>query len=111
MIPEKTWNAKDNKELEQVACELGDRIADWVEQALEWAQRICNGESWEELCNKRDTANWYRVVRWKNGRYRQSGGSYKFDLLDRVAVIHEYDTCDDRKCWYVVPLIVLYDKC
>ena len=31
-------------------------MADWVEQAFEWAQRISNGESWKTICNDADTA-------------------------------------------------------
>ena len=48
MMPKKTWTSKTVEELKQLACKLGDHNADWVEQALEWAQRICNGESWEQ---------------------------------------------------------------
>lgn len=46
MMPKKTWTVKTVAELNRLACKLGDHNADWVEQALEWAQRICNGESW-----------------------------------------------------------------
>lgn len=49
MMPKKTWRSKTVEELKQLACKLGDHNADWVEQALEWAQRICNGESWEAV--------------------------------------------------------------
>ena len=56
MMPNTTWISKTVGELKELACELGDHNADWVEQALEWAQRICNGESWETVCNNVDTA-------------------------------------------------------
>ena len=73
--PEKTWDWKTVGELVELAEEKGDHIANWVEQALEWAQRIQNGETWETICNEPDTANWFRLVQWKNGYYRLVGGS------------------------------------
>ena len=72
--PEKTWDWKTVGELVELAEEKGDHIANWVEQALEWAQRIQNGETWETICNEPDTANWFRLVQWKNGYYRIVGG-------------------------------------
>ena len=75
MMPEKTWDSKTVFELKKMACQLGDHNANWVEQALEWAQRIANGESWEAICDDVDTANWYRLVVWKYGYTRRVGGS------------------------------------
>ncbi len=77
MIPKKTWKVNTIEELEKKARSLGNHMADWVEQALEWAQRISNGESWEDVCNKPDTANWHRLVIWENGYVRRVGGSRK----------------------------------
>lgn len=77
LMPEKTWRWKYVSDLIELAKNLGDHDADWVEQALEWAQRISNGETWEDICNNPDTANWYRLVKWKNGYYRLVGGSRK----------------------------------
>lgn len=62
-------------ELNVYAIKLGGVMADWVEQALEWAQRISNGESWQDVCNTADTAKWLRVIRWKDNVYRVVGGS------------------------------------
>jgi len=74
LIPEKNWNGcKTVTELMEYANDLGGYVADWVEQALEWAQRIYNGESWEVICNNADTANWHRLVIWKNGHCRLVG--------------------------------------
>lgn len=56
------------------AKELGGYMADWVEQAMEWAQRICNGESWKKMCKDADNANYIRIVKWKDGRVRLVGG-------------------------------------
>ncbi len=36
--------------------------ANWIEQSLEWGQRIVNGEEWETLCNKEDMVNYYRRI-------------------------------------------------
>ena len=77
LMPAKTWEWKTVGELKKLATKLGDHNADWVEQALEWAQRIQNGETWEAICNEADTANWYRLVVWKNGYARFVGGSRK----------------------------------
>lgn len=35
-----------------IADKYDGRVAYWYEQELEWAQRISNGESWEEVCNE-----------------------------------------------------------
>lgn len=110
MMPKKTWTSKTVAELKQLACEFGNHNADWVEQALEWAQRICNGESWEAVCNNADTANWYRLVVWKNGYARLVGGSRhddnyfpaSDDLSDDYFSFNSFDN--------TVPLVVLYEK-
>lgn len=51
MVPfdEGAWYADG---LEKIANKYNGHVADFDEQELEWAQRICNGESWEEVCNK-----------------------------------------------------------
>ena len=109
MMPKKTWTDKTVKELRQLAWELGDHNADWVEQALEWAQRICNGESWEAVCNNADTANWYRLVVWKNGYARLVGGSR--DCSDYNPASYVYDlNCGYGGFDFTVPLVVLYEK-
>ncbi len=60
----------------ELACVLGDRTADWVEQALEWAQRICNGETWEALCNTEEKAYFHhRIIVWKNNKLRIVGNA------------------------------------
>ena len=109
LMPEKTWNSKTVSELKELASSLGDHNADWVEQALEWAQRIANGEAWEEICNKRDTANWYRLVVWKNGYARLVGGSrYDHDFAPACDVSNlNYN--DSYNFNYTVPLVVLYE--
>ena len=92
LIPEKNGNGHQTvSQLEEYAEVLGGTMVDWVEQALEWAQRLDNGESWEDVCNKEDNVKVYRVIIWKNGRKRIVGGKsatnvYKmdYDLTYRV---------------------------
>lgn len=110
MMPKKTWTEKTVVELNQMARELGDHIADWVEQALEWAQRICNGETWEAICNNADTANWYRMILWKRGYYRLVGGSRDYYNFYPASDIYHYDYHSDCRLNDTVPLVVVYDK-
>ena len=110
MMPKKTWSAKNATELEQVACKLGGHSADWVEQALEWAQRIFNGESWEAVCNNADTANWYRLVKWKNGYVRLVGGSCKALGKLPASDVSREDYYSFTSFDNAVPLVVLYRK-
>lgn len=107
LMPEKTWNEKSGNELRAIACILGDHMADWVEQALEWAQRIANGETWKEVCNDPDTANWYRLIVWKNGYTRLVGGSRKYDDISPASGVYYYDCTPDYRLYYAVPLVVL----
>lgn len=108
MMPKKTWTSKTVAWLQEMASNLGDHNADWVEQALEWAQRIANGEKWETICNDQDTANYHRLVVWNNGFPRIVGGSvinYDFDPASCVGgtAYDDYILCD------TVPLVVLYE--
>lgn len=110
-ISKKKWGGyKVIAGLEGYANDLGGLMAEWVEQALEWAQRISNGESWETICNNADTANWHRIVRWQDGYYRSVGGSrINFDWpashVDVEWVYRSYDTIHST-----VPLVVLKKK-
>ena len=112
MIPEKTWEAKTVRGLKRLATSLGDCIADWVHQALEWAQRIANGESWEAICNEADTANWYRLVVWKNGYARLIGGSRNdyFNKLRSASDVGYYSHYSDDSLGNAVPSVVRYKK-
>ena len=110
MMPKKTWTSKTVAELKQLACEFGNHNADWVEQALEWAQRICNGESWEAVCNNADTANWYRLVVWKNGYARLVGGSRSDGNVYPASDVGGNDYYSLDRIVGTVPLVVLYEK-
>ena len=80
LMPEKTWQRKTGQELEELAHQLGGHIGNWVEQAIEWAQRISNGETWKELCHEPDTASWYRLVAWEKGIYQLVGGAKENEI-------------------------------
>lgn len=86
------------EDFEAYCCKFGDHSADWVEQALEWAQRICF-ESWWDVCIGDDKGSSVaRAVLWKDGKYHYVGAYHS------VTYIH------DRKSYgYTRPLIVGYD--
>lgn len=107
MMPKKSWTYKTVEELKQLACKLGDHNADWVEQALEWAQRISNGESWEVICNNADTANWYRMIIWKNGYARLVGGSRVSSYDLPASDVNNNDYNSNNRINNTVPLVVL----
>lgn len=108
MFPQKIWKYKTVKELNKLATILGDHNADWVEQALEWAQRIDNGETWEMLCNSPDTSKWYRVVMWSDGCARLVGGSYRDNVFTAATDVGEYRYAVNIVPIDSVPLIVSY---
>ena len=110
LIPKKMWHSKTVEELKQVAQKLGDHNADWVEQALEWAQRISNGESWEAVCNNADTAKWYRSVVWKNDYVRIVGGSRLNHDNIPASYVSSYNLISMGSVGSTVPLVVLYEE-
>lgn len=106
MIPPKTWEEKNVIEFKELAEKLGGHMADWVEQALEWAQRINNGETWEAVCNNPDTANWYRMIVWKNTCGRMVGGANQI-AHNRIAasLVDHHDCYSFDKFINTVPLV------
>lgn len=112
MFPKKTWEHAVVRQVQDMATQLGDHLADWVEQALEWAQRISNGETWETLCNYRDRAKWERMVVWKGGHLKIVGGSRyiinNFDAPASADGFYIYDL-DISPCG-LVPLVVSYEE-
>ena len=104
-IPEKTWVRKTVKEMMEFAEDEGGHMADWIEQALEWAQRITNGETWESICNDEDDEEWYRLVMWKDRYARYIGGAKKVLYGSSADVIG--NCCGlDYSSACAVPLIV-----
>ena len=108
MVPKKTWAFRTFDELKGYAKSLGDYNADWVEQALEWAQRIQNGETWKAVCNKPDTANWFRLVVWKNGYVGFVGGSRKNSSYAPASDVSVRYYFPDDEAGNIVPLVMRY---
>lgn len=111
-IYENLNNSKNMDELKAQANELGGNMADWVEQYLEWAQRISNGETWEDLCKKADTAGFRRMIIEKNGEPLLVGHSIweKEGRLRKIYPVTEIDSlgfCSNGLCEMTVPLVVI----
>ena len=108
MMPSRTWSTKFIQELEEMAKRIGDGNADWVEQALEWAQRIDNGETWEAVCNDIDTAMFQRLIVWKDSSFRRVGGSRKYEFNYPTSEVGDESYDSDDLISDAVPLIVRY---
>lgn len=111
LIPKTTWNLKTTKtveDLRNMACELGDHMADWVEKAFEWAQRIANGEKWEAVRN--DKATCYILIEWKTGCARIVGEPNTLSSTIPATFIYDkdYNFSDSLSC--TKPLAVLYEQ-
>lgn len=85
--------------------EKGGEMATWIHQALEWAQRIANGDSWEAICNEADTVYWYRAVIWDNGFVRIVGGSIYDEPVKSASHVNYRNYGDGAFFENVVPLI------
>lgn len=111
LIPEKNWEGyKTALELKAYAEDLGDHMTDWVEQALEWAQRIANGECWENIYYKIDKTKYRRMIVWKNGFFRFVGGSC-IEHYERPASYIDYIDCTSISAVHsTVPLVTLKKK-
>lgn len=97
------------RELKSLASKLGDHNADWVEQALEWAQRIANGERWVSLCNMRDDADCPRLVVWKDGNQIVGTGKYFSGINTPACGLSGPTHSDDFIFYGIVPLVVIYE--
>lgn len=109
IIPEKDWSAKYVFELEMLCYKFHGHTADWVEQCLEWAQKISNGVSWQELCNDADACDWYRLVSWKYDRLCLIGGAKALNSRVSATNVIAYSFRSDSVLSDTVPLIVVYD--
>lgn len=107
IIPNKMWSEESLEWFEKIAENFGGHVADWVEQGLEWAQRIMNGEKWEDLCNSPDTSKWYRVIIWRNDWAHLIGGSKMGHCILPMTAVSECSYNKDIKLKNAVPLIVV----
>lgn len=110
-IPRKMWNTEKTMfEFEQYANTLGGCMSNWVEQALEWAQRISNGETWEEICNYVDTAKFFRVIIGKDSSHIIVGGSRELHYGSPATNTFEEECETFRWRNSIVPLIRINKK-
>lgn len=81
--------------------------ANRIEQYLEWAQRIQNGDTWEALCNEEDHTTRHRLVIGidKNSIYTV-GGSYMGDKSNVPTYITKSVCIPGFEICGAVPLIV-----
>lgn len=105
LMPEKNWALIDYETSEIIAKQLDGHVANWVEQGLEWAQRIYNGDSWKSICNEPDKSKWYRIIIWKNNNLRLVGGSYLNNMSYSVSDVCNFDFDFNDKFRDSVPLI------
>ena len=109
LVPKKTWpTGKTVKENKEIARELGDRMVNWVEEALERAQRLTNGESWYAVCNGWDGNKFHRMIIWKNGKARVVGAALVSGVGFCSTTVREEDFDDDRRTGATVPKVVRY---
>jgi len=108
LIPLKDWSGcKTAEELKRYAISLGGVMADWVQQALEWAQRIGNGETWEAICDDPDNASCYRAIIGENGGIQLVGGSHSFAYKISATDIDDEEYCFNAIFEETVPLVVI----
>lgn len=108
LIPSKDWNGKTVSELKEIANAKGDRMADWFEQALEWAQRIFNGETWEAVCNQPDDITHSRMIFEGKARIGLVGGKKGTKNATSATDYTTHGYIEKRKFFDAVPLIVSY---
>lgn len=113
LIPMKKWvygRKKYTTVQEQIefAERIGGYISTYITEALAWAQCITNGESWEEICNNKDTVKYFRLIIGKNGEAILSGGSSKECHSYMSASYIDDDYCSlDFELTITVPSVVL----
>lgn len=106
MFPEKKWDKMQVKELERLARQLGEGVATITQQALEWAQRISNGETWEKLCSMPDEAEYYRLVKWYVGDgLKKIGGARILNNESPAVDVYHMSHCMEDVLSDSVPLI------
>lgn len=100
--------------IDEVTHELIDGVIGLeFNQVIEWAQRIANGETWEDMCNKKDRMNAYRVL-FKDDEHGEKilvGGCSLDDELDfaPTAVNNPYGQFGCHMRERTKPYIICYD--
>lgn len=88
------------------ASEKGDHTANWVEQALIWAQRISNGETWDSLDAPEEEGIRPRLIVWKSGAERYVGGTLCGRPQSHISIHRKLGSTPIHKM--SVPLIIAY---
>ena len=109
LIPEKTWEYKETGEMKDLAERLGGHMTNWIEQALEWAQRFAKGGTWEDICSNADTAPWYRLINWKDGTVRAVGGARMVHNMRPATDVGSYKYASNFSTNNAVPSITIYE--
>jgi len=111
IVPEKRWSELTIEQLVVLANFWGDGLANWVHQALLWAYKLSNGQTWESLCNDRDGAFANRLIIWHNGELRRVGGNRYFSSFPE-AYIGKFNLGHhlrkNEKTMHTVPAFVRY---
>lgn len=110
LVPKKTWNWKTEKELRELATELGDEMVDEVITYLEFAQRINNGGEVDTLTKKADHLPYYRQIITRNGGTGFVGGASAVDCKDPPAVLLRSSYYPDYKYFATVPAVARFSK-
>ena len=105
VTPEELESVYTEEKMVALAEKYGDHIADWVEQALEWAQRIANGE---DIFNKSDDSKWFRAISWQDGHVCLVGGANELNNHDSAASIHDFNVNSSYQIYNAVPAVVRY---
>lgn len=112
IIPKKEYSRKRRKdELYVLAYKLGDHLANWVEQFLEFAQRISDGEKWESICNNPDISDCQRIIIWIDGEMHIIGSYYDNHSPQPAYIIRDFprDSEDEKiEVYSSVPLVIKY---
>ena len=109
MVPKRGVGSRPVQQFFDIAEKLGKHNADWVEQALIWAQMIANGETWEAICNLKDNANFYRLVKCKDGYAHRVGGTRHVDDDKTATSVSRSGYRPTDMVYRTRPVIVDYD--
>ena len=81
-------------------------IANWIEQALEWAYRISEGESWKSLCNEPDDSEFFRVIFWKDDEVAFIGDGCNYCIRPQTSILTDFFAANELCYGCSVPLLV-----
>ena len=105
LVPSKPYSANTRKGLQRIACQLGEYVAEYNEKVLEWAQRLANGETWEDVCNKPDPRGIHVI--FSNGVSVVAGLSRKSGTKMDVIPFFSNDLVTNPEGLF--PMVVSYD--